>query len=105
MIVVDALDEADEEAQLVSWLLRPLAGLAHIFLLVGTRPDSAEQGQRFRAFGESAVEIDLDQAAVDRDRRCGALRGTTSARDGGAGTGDALQTIARNGARRGAGRG
>ena len=60
VLVVDALDEADDKEQIVSRLLRPLAGLPQIFLLVGTRPDSSEHGQRFRALGESAVEIDLD---------------------------------------------
>ena len=60
VIVVDALDEADDKDQIVSRLLKPLAKLPQIFLLVGTRPDSSEQGRRFRALGEAVVEIDLD---------------------------------------------
>jgi Caspase domain/WD domain, G-beta repeat len=60
VIVVDALDEADNKDQIVSRLLQPLAKLPQIFLLVGTRPDSSEHGRRFRAFGEAVVEIDLD---------------------------------------------
>jgi WD40 repeat protein len=60
VIVVDALDEADDKEQIVSRLFRPLAELQQIFLLVGTRPDSSEHGRRFRALGEEVVEIDLD---------------------------------------------
>jgi WD40 repeat protein len=60
VIVVDALDEADNKDEIVSRLLRPLAELPQIFLLVGTRPDSSEHGRRFRALGEAVVEIDLD---------------------------------------------
>ena len=60
VIVVDALDEADEKLQIVSSLLLPLADLGHIFLLVGTRPDTVQLGRRFRGFGEAAVEINLD---------------------------------------------
>ena len=60
VIVIDALDEADETEQIESRLLRGLMGLPQVFLLVGTRPDSSEHGQRFRALGESVVEIDLD---------------------------------------------
>lgn len=60
VIVVDALDEADEKRQIVSGLLRPLADLGRIFLLVGTRPDTAQPGRRFRGLGEAVVEIDLD---------------------------------------------
>lgn len=59
-IVLDALDEADEREQLVLRLLRPLAALPHVFLLVGTRPDTVERERRFGALGESTVEIDLD---------------------------------------------
>ena len=60
VIVVDALDEADEQEQIVSQLLCKLVGLSQIFLLVGTRPDSFQHGKKFRALGESVVEIDLD---------------------------------------------
>ncbi|KVC74847.1 caspase family protein [Burkholderia ubonensis] len=60
VIVVDALDEADDKDQIASRLLRPLAELPQVFLLVGTRPDSSEHGRRVRALGESTVEIDLD---------------------------------------------
>lgn len=60
VIVVDALDEADDKDGIVIRLLRPLAGLPQVFLVVGTRPDSFENGRRFHALGESAVEIDLD---------------------------------------------
>jgi WD40 repeat protein len=60
VVVIDALDEADEVDQIVSRLLRPLAALRQIFLLIGTRPDSARPGRRFRAMGESPIEIDLD---------------------------------------------
>src|SRR5262249_19302300 len=60
VIVVDALDEADDKDQIVSRLLQPLAKLPRVFLLVGTRPDSSEHGNRFRALGEAVVEIDLD---------------------------------------------
>jgi WD40 repeat protein len=60
VIVIDALDEADEKEQIAWRLLRPLAELPQIFLLVGTRPDSAGHDGRVRALGESTVEIDLD---------------------------------------------
>jgi hypothetical protein len=60
VIVVDALDEADDKDQIVAQLLRPFAKLPQIFLLVGTRPDSTGSGKRFRALGEKVVEIDLD---------------------------------------------
>lgn len=60
VIVVDALDEANDMERIVAQLLRPLAELQHVFLLVGTRPDSSGQGPKFRALGESAVEVDLD---------------------------------------------
>ncbi|RFP17514.1 hypothetical protein D0T25_12155 [Duganella sp. BJB488] len=60
VVVVDALDEADEKLQIVSSLLRPLAELGRIFLLVGTRPDTVQPGRRFRGLGEAAVEINLD---------------------------------------------
>jgi WD40 repeat protein len=60
VIVVDALDEADEKERIVDHLLRPLAEMPRIFLLVGTRPDSSEPGRRFRALGDATVEIDLD---------------------------------------------
>jgi WD40 repeat protein len=60
VIVVDALDEADDREQIVSQLLRGLVGLPHVFLLLGTRPDSSEHLGRFRALGESVVEMDLD---------------------------------------------
>ena len=61
VIVIDVLDEADDHEQIVSRLLHLLAGLSQIFLLIGTRPDSSEHGRRFRALGESPVEIDLDE--------------------------------------------
>lgn len=61
VIVVDALDEADDKDKIVSGLLRPLAALPQIFLIIGTRPDSVEHSCRFRALSESAVEIDLDE--------------------------------------------
>ena len=60
VIVIDALDEADDRDQIVSRLLRPLAALPQVFLLVGTRPDSSEHGKRFRGLGDAVVEIDLD---------------------------------------------
>ena len=60
VIVIDALDEADDKAQIVTRLLSPLARLPHVFLLIGTRPDSTEHGRKYRALGESAVEVDLD---------------------------------------------
>lgn len=62
VIVVDALDEANDQAAIVSKLLCPLAELPQIFLLIGTRPDTAEHGPRFRALGDFALEIDLDDA-------------------------------------------
>ena len=62
VIVVDALDEADEKEQIASRLLAPLAQLEKVFLLVGSRPDSPRGERRFRALGESTVEIDLDKA-------------------------------------------
>lgn len=62
VIVVDALDEADEVAKIVSELVRPLTGLNHIFLLVGTRPDSPQLDRRVRSLGEATVEINLDDA-------------------------------------------
>jgi len=61
VIVLDALDESDEKAVIVSKLLREIVALPNVFLLVGTRPDSSEHGRRYRALGESAVEIDLDE--------------------------------------------
>jgi WD40 repeat protein len=60
VIVIDALDEADDRDQIISRLLRPLAELPPVFLLVGTRPDSSERGNRFRALGQNVVELDLD---------------------------------------------
>jgi WD40 repeat protein len=60
VIIVDALDEADDKEQIVSRLLSKLVGLPKVFLLIGTRPDSSQPGQRFRGLDESPVEIDLD---------------------------------------------
>ncbi|AMV44289.1 caspase family protein [Paraburkholderia caribensis] len=62
VIVVDALDEADETDEIAALLLRPLAVLPHVFLLVGTRPDSisSSHGSRVVDLGESTCEIDLD---------------------------------------------
>jgi WD40 repeat protein len=60
VIIVDALDEADENEQIVSRLLAPLAVLPNIFLIIGTRPDSSALGRRYRALGENPVEINLD---------------------------------------------
>ena len=62
VIVIDALDEADEKDKIVLSLLRPLVKLPQVFLLVGTRPDWSGQGRRFGALGEATVEIDLDDA-------------------------------------------
>jgi hypothetical protein len=61
VIVVDALDEADEHEKIAAQLLRPLAELTNVFLLVGTRPDSSGHERRFRSLGESTVELDLDK--------------------------------------------
>ena len=60
VIVIDALDESEDKEQIVARLLRPLAGLPYVFLLIGTRPDSFEYGRKFRALGESTIEVDLD---------------------------------------------
>jgi hypothetical protein len=60
VIVVDALDEADDKYQIALRLLRPLATLPNIFLLVGSRPDSSESGRKFGSLGENVVEINLD---------------------------------------------
>src|SRR5262249_13815642 len=60
VIVVDALDEADERDEIVRRLLRPLSALPNVFLLLGTRPDGISGGRRFRGMGEETVEIDLD---------------------------------------------
>jgi hypothetical protein len=62
VIVVDALDEADERDEIVVRLLRPLADLPRVYLLVGTRPDSPQLGRRFLALGNDVVEIDLDRS-------------------------------------------
>jgi WD40 repeat protein len=65
VIVVDALDEADERQQIVDELLIPLAMLPRVFLLVGTRPDpkayySSAKGLRVESLGSEVKEIDLD---------------------------------------------
>ena len=46
VIVVDALDEADDKDQIVSRLLKPLAKLPQIFMLVGTRPEFFWAGEK-----------------------------------------------------------
>ncbi|MDB6000749.1 MAG: LigA protein, partial [Rhizobacter sp.] len=60
VIVVDALDEALDSEEIAARLLRPLAAQPHVFLLVATRPDSVDGGQRFTGFGDASVELDLD---------------------------------------------
>jgi hypothetical protein len=61
VIVIDAIDEADEKDEIVSRLLRPLGQLHQVFLLLGTRPDSLTTTQRFSGLGPAVVEIDLDE--------------------------------------------
>ena len=64
VLVVDALDEADERQSIVEELLRPLAEVPHVFLLLGTRPDpqaySRSSGHQLEAFAGASVELDLD---------------------------------------------
>jgi WD40 repeat protein len=64
VLVIDALDEADERQPIVDELLRPLAVLPHVFLLIGTRPDpgseSRTSGPQVQAFAGASVELDLD---------------------------------------------
>jgi WD40 repeat protein len=60
VIVLDALDEADQRDLIVQRVLIPLTALPNVLLLIGTRPDAVGRGRRFRAMGESTVEIDLD---------------------------------------------
>ena len=64
VLVIDALDEADEREKIVDELLRPLAALPHVFLLVGTRPDpgayGVRGGRRVSSFGDACKELDLD---------------------------------------------
>ncbi|RON88092.1 hypothetical protein BK672_28325 [Pseudomonas fluorescens] len=60
VIVVDALDEAEEAQAIVQQLLVPLSKLKHVFLLVGTRPDATAAQQRFAALGPDTVEINLE---------------------------------------------
>lgn len=62
VIVIDALDEADDSQDVVRQLLLPLSELQHVFLLVGTRPDATASEQRFQALGTHTLEINLDQA-------------------------------------------
>jgi WD40 repeat protein len=62
IVLVDALDEAADPKALARDVLRPLTGFDHIWLLVGTRPDTQPgiPGRRLRALGSATVEIDLD---------------------------------------------
>jgi WD40 repeat protein len=62
-LCVDALDEAVRPWEVASHLLKPLVGSHRVWLLVGTRPDTSSAGsnQRFRGFGTSTEEIDLDR--------------------------------------------
>ncbi|EZP67940.1 AAA family ATPase [Pseudomonas sp. RIT357] len=62
VIVIDALDEADDSQDVIRQLLLPLSKLKHVFLLVGTRPDATASEQRFQALGANTLEINLDQA-------------------------------------------
>lgn len=62
VIVIDALDEADETDEILSRLLRPLGRLPQVFLLLGTRPDSLASTRRFGSLGPAIVEIDLNEA-------------------------------------------
>ncbi|QPF89500.1 caspase family protein [Bradyrhizobium commune] len=59
VIVLDALDEAVEPDQISIQLLRPLAEHWHVFLLIGSRPDSTAD-ERFRTIAKRVIEIDLD---------------------------------------------
>lgn len=60
VIVIDALDEAEERDSIAEQLLKPLALMPNVFLLVGTRPDATGNDQRFCSLGESVEQIDLD---------------------------------------------
>jgi hypothetical protein len=62
VIVLDALDEAQEARSIARELLRRLTGLPHVWLLVGSRPDIRpdEPGNRVQAIGGATVEINLD---------------------------------------------
>jgi WD40 repeat protein len=61
VIILDALDEADEGHAIVLRLLLPLAEMDHVFLLIGTRPDSTSHERRFQGLGQRTYEIDLDR--------------------------------------------
>jgi len=61
VVILDALDEAENPNEVVLEILKPLSALSNILLLIGTRPDSTQTGRRFQALGASTVEIDLDQ--------------------------------------------
>jgi WD40 repeat protein/energy-coupling factor transporter ATP-binding protein EcfA2 len=67
VIVVDALDEADEVDTIVQRLLLPLTGHKNVFLIVGTRPDWVGTNPRFRALGNTCIEIDLDHPKYKDD--------------------------------------
>lgn len=60
VLVLDALDEADNYSDTISQLLKPLNALPNVFLLIGSRPEATEIGRRFQSLS-STVEIDLDQ--------------------------------------------
>lgn len=62
-LVVDALDEAAEPPLIAHELLKPLTGLPHVRLLVGSRPDTSphSSGLRVQHLGSNIVEFDLDQ--------------------------------------------
>lgn len=64
VLVIDALDEADERQAIVDQLLRPLVEQPHVFLLLGTRPDpqtyNAQKGYQVNAFAAVSIELDLD---------------------------------------------
>jgi hypothetical protein len=63
VIVVDALDEADESPAIATFLSR-LTGNPQIWLLVGSRPNTppGTRGQRVRDLGRATIEINLDDS-------------------------------------------
>jgi len=64
VLIIDALDEADERQAIVDELLRPLVEQPHVFLLLGSRPDpqayNSQTENQVEAFAGVSVELDLD---------------------------------------------
>lgn len=61
-IVIDALDEAKERDEIAERLLRRLTGFPHLWLLIGTRPDTRPDhpGRCVQKLGGRTIEINLN---------------------------------------------